>query len=215
MDLRRANDKGVEWISVSRGNLLKRDEDMTGRQNNISALVWLRCVHALGGHLYLKAIARRHHRAGLNREGSDVHSRPIMQAVYFVASKGFEQSFADHSSRPAIRAAHFLCGLEDENNAARKIAGFGKIAGGTQQHGCMPIVPASVHDARVYRTVSKIVALLNRERVHVSAQTNGALAASTPVQDANDAGSANAFADLDPEGPKFVSDELCCLMLLV
>ena len=78
---------------------------------------------------------------------------------------------------------HFFCapqalfgGLKDHIQRARKLAVLRQMFGSGQQHGGVPVVAASVHDARVATGVSEACGFVDGQRIHVGAQADAALA---------------------------------------
>ena len=67
--------------------------------------------------------------------------------------------------------------LEDEVDRAGKSRVCHKGLGGTQQHGGVPVMAAGVHAPWRLRSVRPPGRFLDGKRVHVGAETNGAVAA--------------------------------------
>ena len=95
-----------------------------------------------------------------------------MHAKHRIHRKFFKQSVLDHL---AGAAAAFFSGLKNQVHRAIKIAVFGKVLGGCQQHGRVAIVSAGVHFPGVLAGMLEGVELLHGQSIHVGAQTNGAL----------------------------------------
>jgi hypothetical protein len=74
----------------------------------------------------------------------------------------------------ARAAAAFFGGLKNQVDRAVKIALGCQVLGGCQQGGGVAVVAAGVHLAGVFAGVLKGVELLHGQRIHVSAQANGA-----------------------------------------
>ena len=90
----------------------------------------------------------------------------------------------DHALRTAIA---FFVGLEEELYvAAKRIAVRRKNFGSAHQRRGMQIMPAGVHNARVFRGEGEAGFLLNRKCVDVGAKADG-LARLTAVKDAENA----------------------------
>ena len=92
-----------------------------------------------------------------------------MHAVDFVDGEPVHQAIPHHG---AAAGPAFLGRLEDHDSSAGEVAGFGKIFGGTQQHGGMAVMATGVHLSRYRRPVGQVVRLLDRQCVHVGAQSD-------------------------------------------
>jgi len=103
-------------------------------------------------------------------------------------------------------AEAFLGGLEDEHRGAGEIAGLGEIAGGAEQHRGMRVVAAGVHHAGGLRGPGQVGLLVDRQRVHVGPEADGATG-TVALQHADDAGLADAGGDLEPEAGQFGGDD--------
>ena len=77
----------------------------------------------------------------------------------------------------------------------------------------MSVVAAGVHHARTGGRISDVVLLFDRQRVHVGAERDRALAASR-AQSADHAGAGDAAMHLDPELLELRGDEIRGAMLL-
>ena len=160
-------------------------------------------VHALIGECGVAAFALEangeeirggHQRPLANREDADRQPRHVVHAVDFLDGEVFHQAVVDH--RLGARAA-FLGGLEDDDRRAREVAGAREIARGAEQHRGMAVMAAGVHLAGNAGAIGQVGRFLDRQRVHVGAKADGALAlALAPLDDADDAGLADRGPDL-------------------
>ncbi len=94
-----------------------------------------------------------------------------MHAEHRIAREALEQAVVDHALRS--RAA-FLGWLEDQVHGPVEGPGLRQITGGRQQHRRMAIMAAGMHLSRMRRTMRELVQFLDRQRVHVGAQTDRA-----------------------------------------
>ena len=118
----------------------------------------------------------------------------VVHAINFLNAPAGHQAVFHH--RLAARAA-FFCGLEDHDSRAVKIACRSEMFCRTEQHGCMPIVPAGVHLAGRLRAVGEVGFFLDWERIHIGAQADDlATRPVSAVNNADNAGLANAFDHL-------------------
>ena len=105
-------------------------------------------------------------------ELAHLQAGPVVHAKNRIARKALEQPVIDHSLRAGTA---FLGRLEDKVHRAIDRFRFGQVFRRRQQHRHVPIVSARVHLAGVRRTMRKFIGLLNRQCVHIGAQTDGAL----------------------------------------
>ena len=110
-------------------------------------------------------------------------------------------------------AEPLLGGLEDEVDRAGEVAGLGEVLRRPQQHRRVPVVAAGVHGAVVGGTVIDIVRFEDRQRVHVGAERDGALARPT-FEDAHHAGLRQPSMHLDAEGLQLFGDDRRRALLL-
>ena len=104
------------------------------------------------------------------------------------AGKTRQQAIGQHRLGTTLP---LFCRLEYQRQCAVELPGGGQVAGGTEQHGGMPIVAAGVHAALVLAAVGGTGGLMNGQRVHVGTQAEAAPATAT-AQHAHHAGLANA-----------------------
>ena len=94
-----------------------------------------------------------------------------MQAVDLLDAEALHQAVIDHG---AAAGAALLRRLEDHDRGAREIARLGKIARCAQQHCGVAVMTAGMHPAGDGRFVRNVADFLQRQRVHVGAQTDHA-----------------------------------------
>jgi hypothetical protein len=109
----------------------------------------------------------------------------------------FQHPFFDHQPRAALI---LLGGLEDEMNRAGEIARLGEVSGGAEQHGGVAVMAAGVHAPLMLRSVGEVVALIDRQRVHVGTQCDRPAAWEGAFERADDPGLRYAALDCDTEG---------------
>jgi hypothetical protein len=122
------------------------------------------------------------------------HARAIVHAVHRIAWEALEQIIVEHGERAADA---FLAGLEDEVHRAIELARLGQIARRAEQHGGVSVMPAGVHRALIAAAIRDVVGFGDRQRVHVGAQPDRALAVAG-AQHADHAGAADRAMHLDP-----------------
>jgi hypothetical protein len=105
-----------------------------------------------------------------------------------------EQPVAQHGPRPA---EPLFRGLEDEMHRTAEIARFGEIARGAKQHSRVAVVTAAMEPVRDRRAPGKAGLFVHGQRIHVGAQTDGAVALAFPFQDADNTRHANAAMHFD------------------
>ena len=144
-----------------------------------------------------EGLRRGHGGAPHDPELADRHSRPVVHGVGALDREALEHPVVDHRLRP--RAA-FLRRLEAEDERAVEFAVFGEPARRAEQHRRVAVVTAGVHAARRGRGIFGAARLDDRQGVHVGAKQNALVRAPRrafrAVQDAEDAGLADAFDDL-------------------
>ena len=161
-------------------------------------------------HRDLELVARRHHGPGADGDLPRRHARPVVHAVDGLGREALEQPFLHHG---LATAEAFLGGLEDEIDRAGKVAGLGQVSRRTQQHRRVPIMAAGVHGAVVGRAVGDVVPFEDRQRVHVGAERDGALARRA-FQDAHHAGLREPAMHRNAEGLEFLGHDGCGALLL-
>ena len=129
-----------------------------------------------------------------------------MQAIDGLDAETLHHSVSDHSF---AAAAALFRGLEDHHCGPVEITGLGEVLGGAEKHRGMAIVATGMHTPRRGGTIGQIPHLLDRQRVHVRAQADGAVRTVRPAPDeADDPGAADAGGNLvAAEIPQLVGDE--------
>ena len=153
---------------------------------------------------------RGHDRTRADGKGADRNPRAVMHAIDLLDAEPVHQPVLDH--RGGARAA-LLGRLEDHDRVAGEIPGLGQIPRCTQKHRGVAVMAAGMHQARRLGGVGQIGCLLDRQRVHVGAKPDHldlALAGLLALDDADDAGTAEAGRDLvAAELAQAVSHECC------
>ena len=141
----------------------------------------------------------------------DGEARHVVHAVDGIAVELVEQAFLDHHPRAA---QPFLGRLEDEMHGAGEIRRRGEMLGRAQQHGRVTVMAAGMHLVGVHRGVVELVLLLQVQRIHVGAQTDGLLARPLALQRADHAGRGQPTMDLDSPRLQLVGHDLRGPLLL-
>src|SRR5262249_8287935 len=131
------------------------------------------------------AVCGRHERARPQRELPDRKTGIIVHAVDFFDAEAVHQPILDH--RLAAGAA-LLGRLENHDRSACEVARLGKILRGAEQHRGMTVVTAGMHLTRHRRLVRYLGGLLDRQRIHVGAQSDATSASLAPADHADNAG---------------------------
>jgi hypothetical protein len=118
-----------------------------------------------------------------------------VQAIDRIAREPVEQAVAHHRGRTAKT---FFGRLEDEVDRARKERVLGQNLGRAKQHGRVTIMAAAMHHAGDLRSVRQAGRLVHRQRIHVGAKADGAVAGAR-TQRADNAGTADAFFNFEPQ----------------
>jgi hypothetical protein len=140
-----------------------------------------------------------------------------MHAIHLIDAEAVHQPVLDH--RGCSRAALFRR-LKDHDRIAGEIARLGEVTRGAEQHSGVPVMAAGVHLAWGLWGVGQIGLLLDRQRIHIGAQTDhleidvaGGLAA---FDDADHAGAAETGRDLvAAEFPQALRHECCSAVNVV
>ena len=159
-------------------------------------------------------IGRGHQRALAKSERTDRRARPIVHAIDLVDAKLVQKTVIDHRHR--ARAA-LLGGLEDDDSVAGEVACLSKALRRAEQHRGMPVMAAGVHLAGSLGAIGEVGLFLDRQRVHVRAQSDRTRPRSLgATNDADHAGAADGRFDLvAAKGPKAVRDEFRGLLDVV
>ena len=159
---------------------------------------------------------RGHDRTGADGKGADRNPRAIMHAVDLLDAEPVHQTVLDHGG--GARTA-LLGRLKDHDRVAGEIPGLGEIPRCTQKHRGVAVMAAGVHQARRLGGMGQIGRFLDRQRVHVGAKPDHldlALAGLLALDDADDAGAAEAGGDLvAAEFAQAVCHECCSAMDVV
>jgi hypothetical protein len=152
-----------------------------------------------------KNVEGSHHRSGSDGKFSDRQFGPVVHAVDRFNGVSIQYPFRDHQPRTTLV---LLRRLKDEINRSREIPRLGEVFGCPKQHCGMAVVAACVHPSGIFGSVWEIVALLDRQRVHVGAQCNCATARRRSVECSDHAGSGKAALDCDAKGLEQLRNQL-------
>ena len=157
---------GIERIGVARHDGLQRLHELAADHDRVDGAIrhGRMAAAALDGERELGR--RRHDRARPDRELADRQTGLVVHAVNRFDGEPVHDAFFHHHA-PA--AATFFRRLEDHGDRAREVARFGQIFGGTQQHGRVPVVAASMHGARRGGRIGRAGNFGERQRIHVGA----------------------------------------------
>ena len=119
-----------------------------------------------------------------------------MHGKYRIRRKARKQTVINHraGTKPV-----FLIWLKDEYYAAVEIILRRQMAGRTQQHAGMAIMPAGMHHAIIGGCPFGSACLGYRQRIHIGAKRDAARTVAT-LQYADNAGVSNAAMHFQPEG---------------
>ena len=163
---------------------LKRSHDLTGDGNRINAAAGICAVTALAADENGERVGSRVGFAVFQTIMAGDSTGAAVPAENGVHIWALQAAGPDHALRTAIA---FFVGLEEELYvAAKRIAVRRKNFGSAHQRRGMQIMPAGVHNARVFRGEGEAGFLLNRKCVDVGAKADG-LARLTAVKDAENA----------------------------
>jgi hypothetical protein len=151
----------------------------------------------------IEPVGRRHDRAGPRLRMADGQVGPVMQRVDCITRKSVEQALLQHH---AGATATFFRRLEDEMHRPVETPRACEMACGTEQHRGVAVVTATMMYTGMPTGVREVRLLGDRERVHVSTQTNVPLAA--PItQRTDDAGASETFVNLHVEPAQLGGDD--------
>ena len=123
-------------------------------------------------------------------ELADRQARLVVHAVDFGDAEALHHAVLHHLM---AAAAAFLGGLEDDGDGAREIPRLAQLPRRTEQHGGVPVMAAGMHAAgNLARHRASPVASVIGKRVHVGPKTDGRPVALPPLDEADDAGAADA-----------------------
>ena len=198
------NHARIHGLFVAADDGLKRLHHLAGHGHRVHPVVRQRGVAALAVDGDLKLVARRHDRACTHGKLAHAQAWPVVHAKHRVHGKQLEQAVFDHFTRATPA---FFGGLKNEIHGAVEVFVLGQVLRRSQEHGHMAVVPTGVHLAGVLAGVGELVELLHGQRVHVSAQTDGARAAAV-FEDAHHACLAQAPVDGDAPLGEFLGDQV-------
>ena len=207
------DDGGGAGLEFAADDGLEREDDFAGEDDGVLGGVRPRAVAADAADEDVDGIdiggdGARHVGDGAGREASpDVHADDVVGY-----GKTREESVGDHGERAG---ADFFGGLGDQDEGAGPtIAESGEHARGAEEGGDMGVVGAGVHRGGVFAGevfyggfagVGHAGFFQEREGIHVLADEHGFTGA--VFQDADDAGVADVFGDLEAEGAELFGDE--------
>ncbi|MNS75476.1 hypothetical protein D3C72_1089980 [compost metagenome] len=120
-----------------------------------------------------------------------------MQGIDRITWKRVEKTILQHGARSA---APFFRRLKNQDGGTVEIARLRQVLGCPNQHRGMTIVPASVHQARLGRLMTKVVVFGHGQGIHVGAQADHAPAVAAPAADhTHNTGLADAAMHFDPQ----------------
>ena len=149
---------------------MKRRYNLGRDDNRIDPLVRHSRVSALPFDNNLKVVGGGHDASDPHAEKSSLLIGPIVHSVNRIGGESFKKALFNHD--PSTAAALFSW-LEDEVNSSVEVSGLGEVTGSPEEHGCVSIMSACVHDAVMDRAVTEGVVLLKRQGVHVGPQGDG------------------------------------------
>ena len=166
------DDGRIMRIDIARHDRLQCHHEAGRRDDRIDRLVRNGAVAANALDDDGGDVDRRRDRAGLAR-GSGLPASPgrLWSAKTASQGKRREQTVLDHPHRTALV---LLRGLEDQVHGAVEIPRFGEIAREPQQHRGVAVMAAGMHLAGIFRGIGKVRLLLDRQRIHVGADADGA-----------------------------------------
>src|SRR6266702_1978090 len=156
-------------------------------------------------------VTRRHDRTFGHAEVARRHTWPIMDAEHCIYRKLDEQTIVDHC---LCAGAALFGGLENEHDRAVKFAVFCQMPRCAEEHRGMPIVAACVHLSVVLRAMIEAIQFLNRQGVHVSAESNRARTFAA-LQYTDDACLAQSTVSFDAPELKVPRNQICCCCLFI
>ena len=194
-------------MQAARDDRLQRQHEVAGNDQRIDPLMRHRRVATVAADGDLEGTGTGHHRPGHHRHLADRDPRPVVQAIDGFHRKQVEQTVLDHHVGAGFR---LLGRLEDEMDGAvevERVLVFREVARRAEQQRRMPVVAASVHLPGVPRAMREGVLFLDRQRVHVSAQANGARSLAL-AQGADNAGLRQPAVNFQPVGREFARDDV-------
>src|SRR4051794_12026318 len=171
----------VDRVNLARHYALKRLDDLAAGEQWVAALMRHRGVAALAEHPDRELVDRGHDRTGAHGKSAQRQLRPIVQAEHPLGREALEEALGDHAAAAAaVLAAELLGRLEDQVDGPVEVAGLREVAGGAEQHRRVPVMPTGVHQPGMDGRPGQARFLVDRQRVHVGAQTDRAAAGPRP-----------------------------------
>src|ERR1700722_12098929 len=130
----------------------------------------LAAVGALAGNYDFESAVRGHDGSVAPEKRSTVEIGYVVHSENLIDGIAFEEAFIDEPPRPA----DLFRRLKNEISLAVEIARGSKVPRGPQEHRRVAIVTTSMHHSRGCGGIGAPGLLLNRERVDVGAQADGA-----------------------------------------
>jgi len=185
MDVADADDGRIQRRHVAPDDTLQAQHEMRLGIGDIGRKVRLRAAMAADAtESHGPGIGRGQHRADAGAEGRGRHTRRVVQPVDGVAGETLEQPVLQHRDGAA---ASLFGRLEDQHHRPAEVGIGGEIAGGSQQHGGVPVMTAGVHLAGIGRGVGDARLLFQRQAIHVGTQADRALPGPLAADDADHA----------------------------
>ena len=134
----------VHRREVARHDALGRGDDVPGHQHRVHGLVRACAMPALAGDGDLHPVHRCLHRAGGDANHAQRHIGGIVLGIHLRTGEAVEQTIFDHRAGTGVA---LFTGLKNQTRGATKLPRLDQIARRADQHGGVPVVPASVHQA--------------------------------------------------------------------
>ena len=166
-----ADDGAVNGPHVARHDALHRCDDVRRHQHRVNGLVRVRTVTALACHLDGDAVGSSHHGAGVQANGARAHLRPVVHSIHRLHRKTVKQTVVNHGLGAGIT---LFTGLKNQHRRTVKLPSFGQVAGRPDQHRCVSVVTAAMHQTLLVRTPGKVVVLCHGQGIHIGPQPHHA-----------------------------------------
>ena len=196
----------INRVSITAGDGLQGHDQLAGHDGGVDRVVWLGGVATFALDVNVELIGGCEKRTRADRKVTGRQARPVVHSVDFLDAPAVHHAVVAHLF---AAAAAFFGGLENDHDSAIKIAGFGQVLRGPQQHRGMPIVTTSVHRPVRERGIFNTCRLVNWQCIHVSAQADNLARLSLVTFDYTD----NARAPdarhhlVTPKGAQFVCNQ--------
>ncbi len=207
MEARHRQHSRLERLGIAADQGLQGLHQGARGNHGIGRLLRHRGVAAAAGDANLEAVGAGHDRAAQNGHLPRRQAWPVVQAEYRLHRELFEQTLLDHDATAAIP---LLGRLENEMHRAFEVslaAQRRQSLGRTQQHRGMAVMTAGMHLSRMARAVLEGIEFVERQRVHVGAQADGATAAAG-LQAADHAGAGQAAMHRQAERLEFFRHDI-------